>query len=786
MRKLIKVTFVFFVLILFIITATGIGLWYLWSSNLPYIGSLRDYNPPVITEVYAEDGQIIGQYWDERRIIVPLEEISPHIINAFVAAEDGRFFQHRGIDCLSILRALFKNIKAGRIEQGGSTITQQVTKSLLLKNPARTYKRKVRESLLSVQIEKEFTKEEILYLYLNQIYLGHGLYGVEAASQVYFGKKASELNIAESALLAGLAQAPSRDSPIKHFDRVKARQRYALERMRADGFIDDQEFKEALETQLKIQPYKGQDAGKAPYFLEHIRQIIERKYGRHLLYNGGLKIHTTVNLSMQRAARNAIEKGLSELDKRDGFRGPRRKTTLDDKGEFDRQVMEVLDGEPLAVGVITEGIVTKVDSRRKETVVQIGDQFGILPLSKMRWARMVNREEAYYEAELKDPADVLTPGDIIMVKIVERAKDFPGWILSLEQEPKAQAALICMDAKTGYVRAMVGGLDFSKSQFNRATQARRQPGSAFKPIIYAAALDRGFTPSSIIIDAPFISPTGQEEKLWKPKNYKERFFGPTPFRTGLIQSRNIMTIKILKKIGISYAIDYAKRMGIESSLSADLSLALGSSGVSLLELTRSYSVFTNGGILVEPIFITKVADRNGKVLEESHPSFTEAISQETASVMTDLLEAVVNEGTGWRVRALKRPVAGKTGSTDELMDAWFIGFNPDLVTGVWVGYDDRKPMGKGETGSRAAGPIWLYFMTEVLEGKPKIPFAYPDGVVITKIDAKTGLLASPYSEKTCFQAYKKGEEPTAYSPKPDRGKPGEFFQLDMDYSGKSN
>jgi penicillin-binding protein 1A len=785
MKKIIKVTVLLFVVILFLITSIGIGLWYLWSSNLPYIGSLRDYNPPIITEVYADDGQIIGQFWEERRVLVPLGEISPHVVNAFIAAEDDRFFQHRGIDFLSILRALFKNIKAGKIEQGGSTITQQVTKSLLLKNPARTYKRKVREALLSLQIEREFTKEEILYLYLNQIYLGHSLYGVEAASQVYFGKRASELNITESALLAGLAQAPSRNSPIKHFERAKARQRYVLERMRAEGFIDENEFEEALKAKLEVRSYKGHEAQKAPYFLEHVRQLAERKYGRHLLYNGGLKIYTTVNLPMQMAAKSAIERGLGELDRREGFRGPIRKVTLDDQSEFDRQMIERLNTEPLDVGAITEGIVTKIDSRRKQTVVRIGDEFGILPLSDMRWARMVDPETAYYETELKDPADVLAPGDVIMVRIAERAKDFPGWILSIEQQPELQAALVCMDAKTGYVKAMVGGLDFSKSQFNRATQARRQPGSAFKPIIYAAALDKGFTPSSIIIDAPFISPIGEDEKLWKPKNYKEKFFGPTLFRIGLIQSRNIITIKILKKIGIPYAIDYARRMGIESPLSADLSLALGSSGLSLVELTRAYSVFANGGMLVEPIFVAKIVDRNGKVLEESHPSFTEAISEETAYVMTDLLQAVVNEGTGWRVKALKRPVAGKTGTTDELMDAWFIGFDPSVIAGVWVGYDDRKPMGKGETGSRAASPIWLYFMKEVLKGKPKIPFEYPEGVVITKIDAKTGLLASPYSGKTCFQAFKKGEEPSAYSPKPDGGKPGEFFQLDMDYSDKS-
>ena len=782
MKKCIKIGLFLILFITFLIASTGIALWYIWSSNLPYIGSLKNYNPPIITKVFADDGQIIGKFSDEKRVLVPLDKIATHTINAFTAVEDARFFQHKGIDFLGIMRAFFKNIKARRIEQGGSTITQQVTKSLLLKNPARTYKRKVREVLLSLQIEKEFSKNKILYLYLNQIYMGHGLYGIEAASEVYFGKDTRELNIAESALLAGLAQAPSRDDPIKHFNRAKLRQKYVLERMKDEGFINDKQFQEALTTKLTIKSEKKRYYKKAPYFLEHIRQRIEKKYGRHLLYKGGLKVYTTVNLKMHEAAKKAIKKGLYELDRREGFRIPTRRFIFSGEETLNEPKPETVSKNPLEIGTITQGTVIKVDSINKETLVQIEDKKGILPLSAMKWARMVDPEKAYFESKLQDPADVLTPGDIITVKIIKKSKDFPELTLSLEQAPEAQAALLCLEAKTGYVKAMVGGLDFSKSQFNRATQARRQPGSAFKPIIYAAALDNGLTPSSIIIDAPFISPIGEEEKLWKPKNYKEKFYGPTPFRTGLIKSRNIMTIKILKKNGVKHTIDYARRMGIDSLLNPDLSLALGSSGVSLVELTKTYSVFANGGMLVKPIYITKIIDRNGKILEENQPSFSESISQETAYVMTDLLKAVVTEGTGWRAKALSRPVAGKTGTTNDLRDAWFIGFDPTLVTGVWVGYDDSRQMGKGETGSRVACPIWLYFMREVLKGKPIIPFQHPEGVVITKIDAKTGLLASPSSQKTCFQAFKKGTEPATYSPKPDSGKPGEFFQLDMDYS----
>jgi len=605
MKKCIKIGLFLILFITFLIASTGIALWYIWSSNLPYIGSLKNYNPPIITKVFADDGQIIGKFSDEKRVLVPLDKIATHTINAFTAVEDARFFQHKGIDFLGIMRAFFKNIKARRIEQGGSTITQQVTKSLLLKNPARTYKRKVREVLLSLQIEKEFSKNKILYLYLNQIYMGHGLYGIEAASEVYFGKDTRELNIAESALLAGLAQAPSRDDPIKHFNRAKLRQKYVLERMKDEGFINDKQFQEALTTKLTIKSEKKRYYKKAPYFLEHIRQRIEKKYGRHLLYKGGLKVYTTVNLKMHEAAKKAIKKGLYELDRREGFRIPTRRFIFSGEETLNEPKPETVSKNPLEIGTITQGTVIKVDSINKETLVQIEDKKGILPLSAMKWARMVDPEKAYFESKLQDPADVLTPGDIITVKIIKKSKDFPELTLSLEQAPEAQAALLCLEAKTGYVKAMVGGLDFSKSQFNRATQARRQPGSAFKPIIYAAALDNGLTPSSIIIDAPFISPIGEEEKLWKPKNYKEKFYGPTPFRTGLIKSRNIMTIKILKKTGVKHTIDYARRMGIDSLLNPDLSLALGSSGVSLVELTKTYSVFANGGMLVKPIYILK-------------------------------------------------------------------------------------------------------------------------------------------------------------------------------------
>jgi penicillin-binding protein 1A len=388
----------------------------------------------------------------------------------------------------------------------------------------------------------------------------------------------------------------------------------------------------------------------------------------------------------------------------------------------------------------------------------------------------------YYAATVKTPGKILKKGDVILVRIKDQASPPYVWQLSLEQTPEVQGAILSLENRTGKVKVMAGGRDFSESQFNRAIQSRRQPGSAFKPIIYAAALDKGMNHSSIIIDAPYVSSMNPDDDAWRPKNYKEKFFGPTLFRTALIKSRNVITVKILKKIGVHHAIQYARRMGIESDLSPDLSLALGSSGLSLAEITTAYSVFSNDGMRMKPIFINRIEDRNGKIIEENQLSLQESISKETAYVMTDLLKAVIKEGTGWRVKALKRPAAGKTGTTNDLRDAWFMGFTPELVTGVWVGYDDRKPMGKGETGSRAASPIWLYFMSDVLKERPVEDFFAPEGVVFAKIDAEQGLLASPYSKKTVFQAFKEGTEPTKYAPRARAAKSGQFSQFDMSQS----
>jgi penicillin-binding protein 1A len=758
---------------------TAAGIYFYLSENLPKISSLKDYQPPVITTVYSDDNRKIGEFYLERRIVLPLDKMPTTLKAAFISAEDARFYKHKGIDILSIIRAFFKNIEAGTIVQGGSTITQQVTKSFFL-TPEKSYIRKIKEAILAYRIDKRFTKEEILFLYLNQIYLGHGAYGVEAASENYFGKSAQELTLAECAVLAGLPQAPSRYSPFRYPERAKQRQIYVLNRMVAEGYITNIQATEAINQILDIKPKRNWYIEEVPVYTEHIRRYIEKEYGPDVLYKDGLNIFTAVNIEMQKIARQEIEKGLYDLDKRQGYRGPLKHLAPEEIETYSKELQKELDESPLEKGKIITGVVIEVDDINDTVIVRMGNKLGIIRIDDMRWARRPDPEIAYYEARVQHPGEVLKVGDVVQAKIIEKIFNTDRWWLALEQDPKAQAALLCIESETGHVKVMVGGKDFKESQFNRAVQSRRQPGSAFKPIIYAAAIDKGYTPATTIIDSPIVFEDRERDFTWKPRNYKERFYGPTLFREALAKSRNVVTIKILRDIGIDYAIDYARNLGINSNLNRDLSIALGSSGVSLLELVRAYSVFNNLGYLVQPIFITRIVDRNGNVMEEANPVRKKVIESNTAYIMTTLLEGVVKHGTGHRVRALNRPVAGKTGTTNNLFDAWFAGYTPRYTTGTWVGFDDESPLGKSETGSRAASPIWLGFMKKVLVGKPVRVFQVPEGVVFSKIDAKTGLLPIPESEKTIFESFKEGTVPTEYTKTPDTlTEPEEFFKSDM-------
>ncbi len=758
-----------------------------FSQDLPRINSLMDYRPSIVTTFYADDQRKIGEFFKERRVVVPLREIPTTLINAFVAAEDSRFFKHQGVDFVSILRAFMKNLEAGTIKQGGSTITQQVTRSFLLTSE-RSYVRKIKEIILSYRIEKAFTKEEILFLYLNQIYLGHGAYGVQAAAENYFGKSVKDLSLAECAVLAGLPQAPSRYSPFRHPELARQRQVYVLNRMAEEGFVTAEQAAAAREVTLDIKPRPNLYVQEVPFYTEHVRRYIESKYGAEVLYTQGLQVYTAVNVDFQKIAEEELVKGLRELDKRQGFRGPLKTLKPEDIEAFCLEQQAELEHSPLEAGQLAQAVVVQVDDPGKMIKVRIGAETGILALADMDWARKPNVDVAYYAAKIRRPSEALKTGNVILVRIKEKRKNAAEpWRVALDQEPQVQGALVSIEAGTGLVKAMVGGRDFSETQFNRAVQSRRQPGSAFKPIIYAAALDRQFddpskryTPASVIIDSAVVFEDRVRDETWKPKNFKDTFHGPTLLREALAQSRNVVTIKILQDIGVRYTIDYARRLGITADLTPTLSLALGASGVSLVELTKAYSVFANQGYLIEPVYVLKVVDRDGKVLEEADGRRQPVIEKDSAYLMTSMLESVVDHGTGQKVKALNRPAAGKTGTTNDMYDAWFIGYTPEYVTGVWTGFDAEAPLGKTETGAVAASPIWLGYMKRVLENEPVQLFEPPEGVVFAKIDAQTGLLPIPESHKTIFECFKEGTVPVEYSKRPGEVKETEdFFKKDL-------
>jgi penicillin-binding protein 1A len=756
-----------------------VGLFIYLGQDLPRISALTDYRPPIITAVYSDDNRKIGEFYKERRILLPLAQMPEKLKQAFVAAEDARFYHHQGIDLMSIARAFFKNLEAGTIVQGGSTITQQVTKSFLL-TPERSYTRKIREAILAYRIDKTFSKDEILFLYLNQIYLGHGAHGVEAASENYFGKSAKDMNLAECAMLAGLPQAPSRYSPFRFPDRAKQRQIYVLNRMVSNGYITNIQATGAINMPLDIKPRRNWYIEKVPSYTEYIRRYVEEKYGKNKLYLDGLKIYTSVNIDMQRVAREEIGKGLLGLDKRQGYRGPVRHLAAEEMEPFSSELKNQYAVSPLEKGKTVTGVVIAVDDQAGIVTVRMGAERGTIALEDMAWARKPNPKASYRYAKIKKPGKALKVGDVILVKLKDRIEASQDWQLALEQVPKVQSALLCIEAETGYVKVMVGGRDFKSSQFNRAVQSRRQPGSAFKPLIYAAAIDKGYTPATVIIDSPIVFEDEQRDFKWKPENYGRTFYGPTLLRKALAKSKNVITVKIVQDIGIDYVIDYVRKLGIQSEMSRDLSISLGSSGVSLLELVNAYSVFTNQGYFVEPVFITRIVDRDGNELEQARPQREKVINQTTAYIMTSLLEEVVKTGTGRRVKALNRPTAGKTGTTNNLLDAWFVGYTPEYITGVWVGFDEEASLGVSETGSRAASPIWLGFMQRLLTGKPIRVFPVPEGVVFTKIDAETGLLPIPESKETYFECFKEGTVPTEHTPRPDVvTEPEQFFKDDM-------
>lgn len=773
---ILKVAFVCVI----IVAAVAGTFYYQISRDLPKIGSLKDYKPPIITKIYDDNGEVIGEFFKEKRILTPIEDIPLMLSNAFVAAEDGDFYEHPGYDYKSIARAFLKNTRAGGISQGGSTITQQVVKSLLL-TPERTYTRKAKEILLAIQLEDTFTKEEILYFYLNQIFLGHGSYGVEAAAQNYYGKTVTKLNLAECAMLAGLPQAPSSYSPFYHFDKAKFRQIYVLGQMVKCGFISPEQEQIALNTEIKILP-RVQNAytEKVPFYTEYIRQYIVKKYGEEMLYKEGLQVYTAVNVDMQLKAEAALKQSMLELDGRHTFRGPLQKLNSEAalQNMYER-IKVAVERNPLAKDRMVKAIVISADDNAKTVLVQIGPEKGLIKLNNVDWDKTLT----------KQPSKSFEPNDVIMVRVLADEKVNDIWPVTLARYSAAQAAMICMENETGLVKALVGGRDFADSQFNRATQSRRQPGSAFKPILYAAALDyvdnRGnqpYVPSTILLDSAIVYSDSGSGPTWKPKNYDGagKFYGMISMREALAKSRNLVSVRIIQDIGPQYTANYAKRLSISSELGPYLSLALGSSGLSLLELTHAYSVFANQGKDLKPIFVVTIIDREGNILEDNMNYEPEqAISPATAYMMTSMMTSVVREGTAARAKAINRPAAGKTGTTNDLMDAWFVGYTTQYITGVWMGFDELRPLGAGETGSRAPLPLWTEFMKAIHEDLPVKDFSVPNDITFARVDAETGLLPIPESKKVLTECFRVGQVPTQYTKRPGDVETDEDFYKDM-------
>jgi penicillin-binding protein 1A len=830
----------------------------LFLRDLPDPHNVADYRPRLVTTVVDREGKAIGEYFEERRRLVPFAEIPKHVVDAFVSAEDRTFFEHQGIDFTSILRAAWKNLLAGGKVEGASTITQQMVKGLLL-SPERTYTRKIREMILARRIEQRFTKQEILYLYLNQIYFGHGAYGIGEAARTYFGKPVGELTVSEAAQLAGLPKAPSKYSPRGHPKRAERRRLYVLGRMREDGVLDESAHRRAVAA-VPVFREADDDFADAAYFTEEVRRYLFQTLGGELVLSGGLRVETTLDADLQHAAVAAVRAGLEALDHRNGYRGPVRRVK---KAQIEEEIARVAQENGFAIaepsgeaakpseaaepepdaaeelaGRHVTGVVTAVDEGAQRARVALApDLRGEVALADAAWPDSPLAQ--------KKIGAILAVGDVVRFTVMSAAEPPPPaegekpapatrpdaepergaqpLRLALFQEPQVEGALLSIEVGSGDILALVGGYDFARSQFDRALQSRRQPGSAFKPLVYGTALslaDEGgrprYTPASIVHDRPKVYTDQHTGFVWKPENYDREFYGPITLRKALAKSVNNATLQLCDEIGIGEVIRYARRLGIRSPLEPYLSTALGTSGISLLEITRAYAVFPNGGRRVVPQFVRRVLDRDGNVLLENVPlgdpledapqqpgaqatqvapakPFTDAdvdaaveaaerardeqaatvgevapadprqvLPPEQAYLVTDMLRAVVLEGTGQRARSLGRPVAGKTGTTNDQADAWFVGFSPDVATGVWVGYDETRFLGAGETGAHAALPIWTDFMRAALDGRPTRDFPVPanDRIVWARIDRETGLLASGESDATVFQSFIAGTEPT--------------------------
>jgi penicillin-binding protein 1A len=729
---------------------TGIlsGLVFAYTEDLQKITALDDYTPNTITRIHASDGSVIGEFATERRSVIGFDDISPHLRNAILAVEDAQFNSHFGISMSRIVIAALKDLAQGRPAQGASTITQQLARNLaeLGLNPReKTFERKIREAILALHIEKRYTKREIFTFYCNQIYLGHGAHGVEAAAHLYFNKPAKEITLGEAATIAALIQAPSRLSPFVNMERSQRRRDYVLNRMATENFVTHEKAEEAKQGPLVLHRQTPEKISIAPYFVEEIRKTIEATYGATALYESGLSVYSSLDRALQRSANNAVDNGLRQLDKRRGFRKPARNIIREEQDL--ETFIEPSWIQPLEPGKIVPAIVLNVNKEAAQ--LKIGEYRAELTARGFTWTRQ------------KSPAQLFEVGDLLQVRVEEVNEQHQTAEVTLEQTPLVEGALIAIENRTGHVLAMVGGYDFGRSKFNRATQALRQLGSTFKAILYSAAIDSGYTSSSIIIDEPVTYDLGPEQPPYEPTNYDNEFLGPITLRRALEKSRNVPAVAVMAELGPESVVTYAQRFGFSSPLPPVLSLALGAGEASLQEITSAYSVFPNQGVRMRPYQILKVTDRESKVLEENHPEPNDVIRPDTAFILTNLLRGVVIRGTAIRAGQIDWPLAGKTGTVDDFTDASFIGFDPDITVGVWVGHDEKKPLGPNEEGARVALPIWIEFMKSHIALKNERPeFSTPGNIIFLSIDGETGNVTNEPSRGTITEAFIAGTEPS--------------------------
>ena len=730
------------------------GVLFAYSPDLPIISDLDNYTPGTITRIHARGGELVGEFATERRVILEYDEIPEVLRHAIIAAEDGDFFNHIGISIPRIIVTLVNNVLSGDLTNAGaSTLTMQLARNITLGGEQlgleKSWRRKIRETYYTFHIEKRYTKREIFALYCNQMWLGTATYaanGVEAASRLYFGKSAKELELEEAALIAGIIQTPSRQSPLVNPDLAKSRRNYALQRMADEGFISQTEADEAKQRPIQLAQRVRRINSIAPYFIEEVRQHLEAEYGAARLYEDGLVVHTTLDASMQAAANQAVSEGLRRLDKRHGFRQVQR-NILEDCETLE----EFTHGRwtfVMAVDDIVPAVVTAVGDEG------IGVRFGL-------YHATIGPEG--FEWTRRSASELVTVGDLVEVRITELDVDTGTAQASLDQEPVVEAALFALENRTGRVLAMVGGYSFDRSKFNRATQAQRQLGSLFKGVLYAAAIDQGYTTTSIVQDEPFSYDVGPGQDLYEPRNYDRVYEGPITLRRALEKSRNVPSVWLMNEVGPEVVVDFARRLGFSSPIPPFLSVALGSNEATLEEVTSAYSVFPNRGTRMVPYQIERIMDREGKVLEEGRPVPRNAIRADTAYIMVSLMRGVVQRGTGRGALRLGWPVGGKTGTMDDYTDAWFVGFDPDITVGVWVGYDEKISLGEGEEGAAVALPIWRDFMQAYIDGQPgqDAPpgFVPPPNIVFASVDLQTGDVTEPWATGAFQEAFIAGTAP---------------------------